>query len=205
MHTCIRLYSIYCTMHVCLWLTSRWTVTSVMQKMPSAGARMYHKTSCGPVCVSVLVCVCVCVCVCVYIQRVAKGPEVLRVNGWSPVPLTDSRLITRETHTHTEAGRWGGWRRVRHIGYWKERESGNETERQRLLEFTRCGFFFPFWLHYCTRIHFLTTCQHRAELGCSSVLVLTCTHVYFREKDHNFTPLHLSDGKSYFQDSEWTF
>ena len=71
-------------------------------------------------------------CVCVCVGKVSRGPEVLRVNGWSPVPPADSRLITRETHRQVG----GGWRRGERDksvteGRERERARGGERERER--------------------------------------------------------------------------
>lgn len=68
------------------------TATSEMQKMPSIRAVCVPHGVLWP-------------CVCVW--RVSRGPEVLRVNGWSPEPPADSRLISTESHTQRQAGGQG--------------------------------------------------------------------------------------------------
>lgn len=53
-------------------------------------------------CAATLQCV-LCECgVCVDVKAVSEGPEVLKVNGWSPVAHRDCRLITIETHTRSQ-------------------------------------------------------------------------------------------------------
>ena len=96
---------------VCVCVCVRETREQVDGDLSNAGDALHQSSVCITrhpvalcVCVCVSVCASVCVCVCVCVQRVARGPEVLRVNGWSLVPPADSSLITRETHMHTHTG-----------------------------------------------------------------------------------------------------
>lgn len=101
----------YChTTHVCLHHQ-----VSQRFNLANAGDALCQSSSCA----ARLQCV-LCECgVCVDLKEVSEGPEVLKVNGWSPVAQRLQVNNHRSTHTHTQ--KWikvaGDSEGEKHISY----------------------------------------------------------------------------------------